>query len=147
MILWPLEYSQVVNIKISSEISILSFLALFSVCALFASSFWQCPVMLKCWVSTKWLNCYGILRWCETCNALQLPVFFFFFFSYFCQPYPRLRNFKSVFLILKISQYGGSMRWGQLFPRYSCKNWYLYFYKTYDHQIWQAGTSRGFDSN
>ena len=23
----------------------------------------------------------------------------------------------------------------------------LHFYKTYDHQIWQAGTSTGFDSN
>ena len=27
------------------------------------------------------------------------------------------------------------------------KNWYLHFYKTYDSQIWQAGTSTGFDSN
>ena len=39
----------------------------------------------------------------------------------------------------------------QLFPRYPCKNWYknwyLHFYKTYDHQICQAGTSIGFDSN
>ena len=54
-------------------------------------------------------------------------------------------------MILKISQYGGS-RWRvQLFPRYSCKNWYknwyLHFYKTYDHWIWQAVTSTGFDSN
>ena len=23
----------------------------------------------------------------------------------------------------------------------------IHFYKTYDHQIWQAGTSTGFDSN
>ena len=77
--------------------------------------------------------------------------FFFSFFSFFCQPYPGLRNWKSVFLILKISQYGGS-RWRvQLFPRYQCKNlyknWYLYFYKTYGHQIWQVGTSIGFDLN
>ena len=28
-----------------------------------------------------------------------------------------------------------------------CKNRYLHFYKTYDHQICQAGTSTGFDSN
>ena len=33
------------------------------------------------------------------------------------------------------------------FSRYSCKNWYLHFHKTCDHQIWQAGTSRGVDSN
>ena len=26
-------------------------------------------------------------------------------------------------------------------------NWYLNFHKTYDHQIWQADTSIGFDSN
>ena len=37
--------------------------------------------------------------------------------------------------------------WGgefSFFSRYSfnnwCKNWYLHFYKTYDPQIWQAGT-------
>ena len=67
----------------------------------------------------------------------------------------------------------GSRRWVQLFPKYSCKNWYknwhrhfyktydrqiwpckdwyenLYrhFYKTYDHQTWEAGTSTGVDSN
>ena len=35
----------------------------------------------------------------------------------------------------------------QLFPRYPCKNWYIHFYKTYDHQIWQTGTSIRFDSN
>ena len=71
--------------------------------------------------------------------------------SLFCQPYPRLRNCKSVFLILKMSQYDGSRRWVQLFPRYSCKNWfkiwYLHFYKTYDRNVWRAGTSTGFYSN
>ena len=33
----------------------------------------------------------------------------------------------------------------------ACKNWsknlYLHFYKNYDHQIWQADTSTGVDSN
>ena len=57
---------------------------------------------------------------------------------------------KSVCLILKISQYGGSRRWVPLFPRYLCKNWYknwyFYFHKTNDHHIWRAGTSTGFDS-
>ena len=37
------------------------------------------------------------------------------------------------------------------FSRCRCKkwykNWYLHFYKTYNHQIWQAGTSTEFDSN
>ena len=87
------------------------------------------------------------LRLRETHNALQLPMIFF---SFFYRPYPGLRNCKSVFLILKISQYGRSRRWVQSFPRYLCKNWYknwyLHFYKTYDHQIWQASTSTGFDS-
>ena len=75
-------------------------------------------------------------------NALKLLVLFFFFsffFSFFCQPCLRLRNCKSVFLILKISEYGGLRLWVQLFPRYPCKNWYknwhLHFYKTYDHQF------------
>ena len=76
---------------------------------------------------------------------------FFFSFSFSCQPYPELWNCKSVFLILKISQYGVSRRCVQLFPRYPrmnwYKNWYLHFYKTYDHQIWREGTSAGFHSN
>ena len=48
-----------------------------------------------------------ILRLREMRNALQLPVFFFFFlfFSFFGQPCLGLRDCKSVFLILKISQY------------------------------------------
>ena len=81
---------------------------------------------------------------------MRLPVIFFFFsffFSFFCQPCPELRKCKSVFLILKISQHGGSRRWVQLFPTYPCpnwyKNWYLHFHMTYDHQIWQTGISRG----
>ena len=93
------------------------------------------------------LSLRSILRLHETHNALQLPLFFFF--SFFCHLYPGLRNCKLVFLILKISvDRGGEV---QLFPRYPCKNWYknwyLHFYKTYDHQICQAGTSIGFDSN
>ena len=92
-------------------------------------------------------NDENFLRLRETQNALQLPVFFF---SFFCQPYTGLRNCNSVFLILKISQYGRSRRWFQFFPRNPCKNryenWYLHFYKTYDHQNWEAGTSTAFDS-
>ena len=45
------------------------------------------------------------LRLCEMHDVLQLTVFFF---SYFCQSCPGLRNCKSVFLILKISQDGKS---------------------------------------
>ena len=78
-------------------------------------------------------------------NALNLPVLFFFLFL--CQPYPGLRNYKLVFLILKILQYDRLRRWVQLFPRYPCKKWYLLFYKSYDHRIWLAGTSTGFDSS
>ena len=48
-------------------------------------------------------------------NALQLSVFFFFF-SFFCQPYPGLQSCKSVLLILKISQYGRSRQTAHLFP-------------------------------
>ena len=40
----------------------------------------------------------------EIHNTLQLRVLFFF--SIFCQPCPGLQNFKSVFHILKITQYG-----------------------------------------
>ena len=40
----------------------------------------------------------------EIHNTLQLRVLFFF--SIFCQPCPGLQNFKSVFQILKITQYG-----------------------------------------
>ena len=83
---------------------------------------------------------------------MQLPVFLFsFFFSFFCQPCSRLRNYKSVFLILKISQYGVPRLWVQLFPKCWCKNWYknwyLHFHKTYNHQVRQAGTSLGVGSN
>ena len=39
----------------------------------------------------------------------------------------------------------------KLFLGYSYKNlyksWNLHFHKTYDHQIWQAGTPREIDSN
>ena len=89
---------------------------------------------------------YILLRLCEMHYALLL-----FFFSLFCQPYPGLWDCKSVFLIIKISQYGESRWWVQLFPMYPCKNWYknwyLHFYRTHDHQIWQAGTPTGFASN
>ena len=64
---------------------------------------------------------YNLLRLRETYNALQLPVIFF---SFFYQLHQSLRNCKSVFLILKIWQYGRSRRWAQFFSRYSCKNWF-----------------------
>ena len=51
----------------------------------------------------------------------------------------------SAFLILKVSQYGGSRWWIQLFPRF--EKWYPHFYKTYNHQIWKVGTSTEVDSN
>ena len=47
-----------------------------------------------------------LLRFHETQSALQLPVFFFLLFFY--HPYPGRRDSKSVFLILKILQHGGS---------------------------------------
>ena len=83
----------------------------------------------------------------ETQNALQSPVSFLLFF---CQLYLDLRNCKSVFLILKTSQYGG--RGGEF-------NFFLGIYARIDikfdifisigpmSQIWQSGTSTGFDPN
>ena len=84
-------------------------------------------------------------------NTLQLPVFLFSFFSFFCQTYMGLRSYKLVFLILRISQCFRSRLWIQLFRRYPCKNWqknlYLHFYKTYGYQILQVGKSTRCDSN
>ena len=54
----------------------------------------------------------------ETHNALQLPAFFFFsfsfFFSLFCQPCTGLWRCKSANL-LETCKYGGPRRWVQLF--------------------------------
>ena len=51
-------------------------------------------------VASEYVNSNkSFLRLCETHNALQLPVFFFFLL-FFYQPGPGLRNCKSVFLIL-----------------------------------------------
>ena len=69
----------------------------------FPNKTWKASLFIKILLDVK------LLRLCETQNALQLPVFFFF--SLYCQLYPGLRNCKSVFLILKISQYGKSRRW------------------------------------
>ena len=85
-------------------------------------------------------------------NAKRLAiVYVLLLFLVFLSNVSETSNCKSVFLILKISQYGGSGRWVLLFSRYPCKiwhkNWYLHFYKTYDHQIWQTGASAGLDSN
>ena len=107
---------------------------------------WQpCPgyTWPKKLISTAICNC---MKHKMLCNCI-----FFFFFLFFCQPYPRLQNSKSVFLILKILQHGRSRQWVHIFPRYPCKlgykNWDLNFYKTYDHQICQEDTSTGVDSN
>ena len=68
----------------------------------------------------KFLQALTLVHLHQTHKALQLPLFFFFFslfLSFFCQPYPGLRNCESVFLILKVSQsqYDGSRRWVQCF--------------------------------
>ena len=85
----------------------------------------------------------------EMQNAFELLVFFFLLFFFW--RYLGFGNCKSVFLILKVLQYGGSRQRVQLFPSYSCKtlykNWNLCFYRTCGHQIWQAGTSAEFDSS
>ena len=85
----------------------------------------------------------------ETVDSLQLPLVFLFIFSFFCQTCPRLNRYLWFWKPLKMADRGGSV---QLFPSYSScknwyKNWYFHFHKTYDYQIWQAGTSRGVDSN
>ena len=73
-----------------------------------------------------------------------------FFFLFFCQPYLRLWNCKLLFLILKILQYGRSRWWVQLVTRYPC-NFDIRIDISIsirpDHQIWQTGTSAGFDWN
>ena len=89
-----------------------------------------------------------LLHLCETQYALQLPVFFF---SFFCQPYLGLRNWKSVLLILKISHAGTSAwfdsneinqtRAGDVITlrsRDKLKSLHLHYHSTYDHQTWQA---------
>lgn len=54
-------------------------------------------------LSLTWEKQMDFLRLCETSNTLQLPVFLFF-----CQSCPGVWNWESVFLILKISQYGSA---------------------------------------
>ena len=58
-------------------------------------------------------------------NALQLSVWLF---SFFCQSFQGLRNYKSVSLILKISQYLEPKWWLQIFLRFPCNNWYKNWY-------------------
>ena len=94
---------------------------------------------------------HRFLRLLKTQNALQLPLLIFLF-SASC-----IRNFRIVNRYSWFKKSGNmadrdaSSDWVQLFLRYPCKNWYknkyLHFYKTYDHQIWQAGTYTGFDPN
>ena len=72
--LWPLVYSQVVSMKINAEISILSFLALVSVYALFASSFWQCPICQIINISSykNWVLWQAIsLMYCISFNSCE----------------------------------------------------------------------------
>ena len=77
------------------------------------------PANLINTAALKFLQALTLVRLHQTYKALQLPLFFFFslFLSFFCQPYPGLRNCESVFLILKVSQsqYDGSRRWVQRF--------------------------------
>ena len=56
-------------------------------------------------------NFVELLRLLLTDNTLQLPEFF-------CPSFVGRWNHKSIFLILKISQYVGSRRLVQLFPSY-----------------------------
>ena len=56
-------------------------------------------------------NFVELLRLLVTDDALQLPEFF-------CPSFVGRRNRKSIFLILKFSQYFGSRRLVQLFPSY-----------------------------
>ena len=100
----------------------------------------QCEIII--WEQENWLmNVYICVKRIMLCNCL----FFFFLLLLFSQPCLGRRSCKSASLILKISQYGKPRLWVQLFPRYSCKNWYenwnLHFYKDCDHQIWQVSTS------
>ena len=98
---------------------------------------------------------YGFSLFGFVWNAKRFAIAYVLLLAFFCQSYLGLLNYKSIFLILKISQYVELRQWVQLFPRYPrknwcknwCKNWYLHFCKTYDHQIWQSGTSTRFDSN
>ena len=99
----------------------------------------------------------------QVCVSPQFPIVYllwnrfyegilnFFFLVLVFLPYPVLRNCKLVFLIMKISQYDGSRQWLQVILRYPFKNWYknwyLHSYKTYDCQIWRAGTSIVVDSS
>ena len=117
---------------------------------------WLCTVICIVYdfLSSFCWNPFILLRLRETHNVLQLSVFFVFvsfFFLFLCQLYPGLWNCQSVFLILKVSQYGGSRPWVQRFQgihvRIDIRINISIFFKTYDHQIWQAGTTRGFDSN
>ena len=77
-----------------------------------------------------------IFEWSRQLFAIDCILLLLFF----CHPCLWHWNYISIFVILKISQYG-RLRW-QVFPYYSCKNWYknwfLHFHKTYDHQTWQA---------
>ena len=100
--------------------------------------------------SITYFTCFLRLR--ETHNALQLPVFFFFFFfSFFyklCWYFGILNRCSWFWKSLNIVDWGDEFNF---FWRDSSKNWYknwyLYFHKTYNHPIWQAGTSIGVDWN
>ena len=59
-------------------------------------------------MSSSFNRSIQLLRLREAQNVVQLPIFFFFLFL--CQSSQGLRHCKLVFLILKISQYGGP-RW------------------------------------
>ena len=81
--------------------------------------------------------------WNAKCSASASVLFLLLVFL---EAISKTLNFKLVFLILKISQYGGLRLW----VRNPCKNWYkncyIHFYKTYNQQNWEACTSRWFGS-
>ena len=66
---------------------------------------------------------------------------------FFRKPCPGMGNCKSEFQTLKTHECWESRRWVQLLCKNWYKKWYLHFHKTYDHQIWQASTSREVKSN
>ena len=109
--------------------------------------------LISCFIILALLDTYfcfnSVFLFCvsEMHRAFPLPVIFIFF-SVFYQWHLWLQNWKSLFLILKIFQYGGE---SSFFSRYLCQNWYknwcIDFHKICNHQIWQAGTYRGVDAN
>ena len=89
-----------------------------------------------------------LLRLRETNNSLQLPVFLLYFFCWFlCQPCPWFWNCKSVFMILKISQYGGGGDDLSFFQGIHVRTDIKIYISKYDHQFWHAGGVNSCETN